>query len=213
MGSGARMGWAVKALCTLGMVAAVVAQAAAPVADFASARPSPEARYVANWAVEGDAAGMPFVVVDKKQARVYVFERGGKLVGTSAALLGQAVGDSSALGVGQRTQNGTLSAADRTTPAGRFVSQPGRNLQGEKVVWVDYAAAFAIHRVRPGASKEQREERLATPSPDDNRVSLGCVVVPVAFYERVVQPLLGSVRGVVYVLPETTPVHEMFGNL
>lgn len=207
------MGWTAKALCALGWVWGFAAQASAPAADFGSARPSAEARYVADWAVADDAGGMPFVVVDKKQARIYVFERGGKLVGASAALLGQAIGDSSAPGVGQRTQNGSLSADDRTTPAGRFVSRPGRNLQGEKVVWVDYAAAFAIHRVRPGVSKERREERLATAMPDDNRVSLGCVVVPVAFYERVVQPLLGSASAVVYVLPETKPVHEMFGNL
>lgn len=208
------MGVVARALWVWGVLGCTIAQAAAPVADFGSARPSPEARYVADWAVaDGDAAGMPFVVVDKKQARIHVFERGGRLIGTSPALLGQAIGDSSAPGVGQRTENGTLSAQDRTTPAGRFISQPGRNLQGEKVVWVDYAAAFAIHRVRPGASRQQREQRLASASPEDNRVSLGCVVVPVAFYERVVQPLLGSTRAVVYVLPETRPVHEMFGGL
>jgi len=38
------------------------------------------------------------------------------------------------------------------------------------------------------------------------------VVVPVAFYDDVVSPLLGRQRGVVYVLPETRPVGEMFGS-
>lgn len=206
------MGLLARAWCVAVMAGAVVAQAA-PAADFGAHRPSAEARFVADWAASEDAAGRPFVVVDKKQARIYVFDGGGRLAGASPALLGQAVGDISMPGVGQRTQSGTLRAEDRTTPAGRFVSQPGRNLQGEKVVWVDYATAFAIHRVRPGAAREQREERLASPSAEDNRVSLGCVVVPVAFYERVVQPLLGATRAVVYVLPETRPAHEMFGNL
>ena len=80
-------------------------------------------------------------------------------------------------------------------------------------MWVDYGAAFAIHRLRPGRAQQAREQRLGTASPDDNRVSYGCVVVPVAFYERVVQPLLGTGRGVVYVLPETRPVHELFGAM
>jgi hypothetical protein len=38
-------------------------------------------------------------------------------------------------------------------------------------------------------------------------------VVPVAFYESVVEPLLGKARGVVYVLPETQSVQELFGAL
>jgi hypothetical protein len=52
---------------------------------------------------------------------------------------------------------------------------------------------------------------MASASPEDNRISLGCVVVPVAFYENTVSPLLGKSRSVVYILPETRPVREMFG--
>jgi hypothetical protein len=208
------MGWTGRALCVLGLALATSAQAALSFADFGPHKPSDDARYVADWALgAGDADGKPFVIVDKKDARIYVFGAQGRLIGSSAALLGQAPGDHTVAGVGQRTQAGTVQPEDRTTPAGRFISQPGRNLQGEKVVWVDYAAAFAIHRLRPGTAKERREARLASPTPEDNRASLGCVVVPVAFYEQVVQPMLGNVRAVVYVLPETQPVHEMFGNM
>ena len=199
------MGWTARLGGFLGLWVVAGAQAALPSAD---------ARQVIDWVLAaGDAGRQPFVIVDKKDARVHVFDAAGTLVGSSAALLGQAVGDHTVPGVGQRTQKGTVRPEDKTTPAGRFVSQPGRNLQGEKVVWVDYSAAFAIHRLRPGAARERREARLASETPDDNRASLGCVVVPVAFYEQVVQPLLGSVRAVVYVLPETQPVHEVFGNL
>ena len=80
------------------------------------------------------------------------------------------------------------------------------------MVWVDYAAAFAIHRLRPGASFRSREARLATASASDNRASLGCVVVPAAFYDKVVQPVLGRQRAVIYVLPETRSVREVFGG-
>ena len=37
--------------------------------------------------------------------------------------------------------------------------------------------------------------------------------MPVAFYEAVVAPMLGSGRSVVYVLPESHPVSGMFEAL
>ena len=71
------------------------------------------------------------------------------------------------------------------------------------MVWVDYDAALALHRLRPGPAHERRTERLASALPAAHRISLGCIVVPVAFYESVVAPQLGRRRGVVYVLSET----------
>lgn len=170
-----------------------------------------DARYVAEWALQSrDNQHRPFAVVDKKAARIYVFDAEGRLLGAANALLGQAPGDHSVPGVGDGDVN-RIPLADRTTPAGRFESQPGRNLSGEAIVWFDYNAALAIHRVRPGASQEQRLERLASGTPSDNRASLGCVVVLPEFYDSVVQPTLGRHRGVVYVLPESQPVQAMFG--
>jgi len=55
--------------------------------------------------------------------------------------------------------------------------------------------------------------RLDSPSPDDNRISAGCVIVPVAFYEGVVAPTLGTNRSVIYVLPETHSPRGMFEAL
>jgi hypothetical protein len=174
--------------------------------------PGGEAGEVVQWVTTtGDHKGKPFAIVDKKQARLYVFDAQGRLAGASDALLGATVGDQSVPGVGARAQRGEVGEDERTTPAGRFESVPGKNLDGEHVVWADYATAFAIHRLRPGRSYKIRQERLATSTPEDNRVSLGCVVVPEPFYTEVVQPVLGNSRGVVYVLPETRPVSELFG--
>lgn len=173
-----------------------------------------EALTVARWAVQsGDNAGRPYAVVDKRQARLHLFDGQGRWRASSAVLLGATRGDASAPGIGARTQAGTVGQHERTTPAGRFDSVPGRNLQGEEVVWVDYAAAFAIHRLRPGPAQERRAQRLASSTPNDNRVSLGCVVVPVAFYRQQVQPLLGTRRGVVYVLPESGRLGEGLGGV
>jgi hypothetical protein len=156
-----------------------------------------------------DASGRPFVIVDKKNARMHVFDRAGKLVAATAVLIGSAPGGHTVPGVGQRAQTGMLAAHERTTPAGRFVSHPGRNLRGEPVVWVDYASAFAIHRLRSGASQPGRASQLASPTPRDNRSTLGCVVVPVAFYLDVIEPLMGRASAVVYVLPETRSLKAM----
>jgi hypothetical protein len=162
-----------------------------------------DASEAVQWILRtNDHQGLPFAVVDKKQARIRVFDAAGHERGTSAALLGQAPGDGIAQDVGEHAQSGAVPFDERTTPAGRFVSEPGRNLRGEQVVWVDYDSAFAIHRLRPGASLAARQARLSSASPADNRATLGCVVVPVAFYLEVVQPVLGRGRAVVYVLPE-----------
>jgi hypothetical protein len=193
-----------------GLVAAQAA-VAGPL-DFAKVRGSAEARKVVEWVLRNaDHGERPFAVVDKRGARLYVFAGDGTLMGQTAALLGATPGDHTVPGVGARAQTGEVGPDERTTPAGRFDAVPGRNLEGEHIVWADYASAFAIHRVRPGKAWKAREARLATPSPADNRVSYGCVVVPVAFYENVVQPVLGSVRSVVYVMPETRSWQELFG--
>ena len=113
-------------------------------------------------------------------------------------------------GAGQKNPSPTCCPYERKTPAGRFESQPGRNLHGEPVVWVDYETGIAIHRVRPGISQMRRETSLATEDPNNKRLSLGCVVVPEQFFLSVVLPTLGHVHGTVYVLPEDVPVQAMF---
>lgn len=179
--------------------------------DFSGEPASDDARYAANWVLTGaDHQGRPFAIVDKRDARLYVFGADGRLIGATAALLGLTPGDLADPDIARRAP-ASLTISERTTPAGRFASQPGHNDKGEDIVWVDYDASLAIHRLRPAAAHERRAERLASPGSDDNRISFGCIVVPVVFYETVVAPTLGRQRGVVYVLPETRPVQAMFG--
>jgi hypothetical protein len=159
----------------------------------------------------GDNGGAAFAVVDKKGARVHVFDAAGKERGSSPILLGLARGDDSVPGIGERPM-AQIRPEERTTPAGRFATEPGRNLQGEDIVWVDYDAAVSMHRVRATNPAERRLERLATPTVEDNRISYGCINVPAAFYDAYVKPALGTRRGVVYVLPETRSLAAVFGT-
>lgn len=172
---------------------------------------SQDARDVRDWVRRSsDNAHLPFVLVDKRSAAIHVFDAEGVLLASSAALVGLASGDHSVPGIGERPMS-QIAPHERTTPAGRFVSEPGRNLQGEDIVWIDYDDAVSLHRVRPGNPAERRLQRLATGTPDDNRISFGCVNLPVAFYDRFIAPTLGHQTGVVYVLPEIRPVAEFFG--
>jgi hypothetical protein len=155
-----------------------------------------------------DHAGLPFAIVDKRSATLTIFHRDGRPAGATPVLLGQLPGDLALPGVGERAQRAELRPADHTTPAGRYSAEPGRNLDGEAIVWLDYEKALAIHRLRPGPAQQRRAQRLASPDPRERRISAGCVVVPVAFYEAVVAPVLGRSRAIVYVMAEDVPTLE-----
>jgi len=194
-----------------GITLTLLVPSAQAAADFAREQPSRDARQLADWVVDsGDNLNLPFVIVDKTNAKVFVFDAGGRIRGAAPALLGAARGDHSVPGIGERELS-AIRAADRTTPAGRFVAALGRNFRGEDVLWVDYDTAVSLHRVITSNPKERRLHRLATPTPKDNRISYGCINVPVAFYETVVRPAFTGTEGIVYVLPETRSMREVFG--
>ena len=186
--------------------------AAAPGADFGAASPAPDARRLADWVARAqDNQGKAFFLIDKVQATLYVFDRNARLQASTPVLLGAALGDDSVPGIGARPMAQIL-PAERTTPAGRFVAEVGRNLQGEDIVWVDYGAAVSMHRVRTANPLERRAERLRTATVDDNRISYGCINVPATFYAQHVQTVFAASRtAVVYVLPETRSLQEQFG--
>lgn len=184
----------------------------ARLANFGTEVFSTESRKLADWVVDSaDNGKLPFMIIDKVQARVYMFDAQGQLRGAASALLGLAVGDHTVPGIGQRKLSSIL-PAERTTPAGRFVASLDKDIKGDEVLWVDYDSALSLHRVVKGQASERRAERLATPSPLDNRISFGCINVPVKFYENVVSPSFTGTNGIVYILPETRSAREVFGS-
>ncbi|WP_374676215.1 hypothetical protein [Ideonella sp.] len=170
-------------------------------------------RRLAQWVLDANDHGdRHFVVLDKRNARVFVFEPDGRLAGASPVLLGYAAGDDTVPGIGDRPIE-QVKPQERTTPAGRFVAERGRNALNEDVVWVDYDAAVSMHRVRATNPKERRLQRLASATSSDNRISYGCINLPVAFFDEVVWPRFRSQRGLVYVLPEVKPLTDVFPGL
>ena len=181
-------------------------------ANFEREHKSRDAQHVADWVVDsGDNRGMPFVIVDKMDAKVFVFDADGRLRGAAPALLGLARGDDSIPGIGDRKLS-DIRPEERTTPAGRFVASLGYNFHGKDILWVDYDGAVSLHRVITTNPKERRLQRLATPTPLDNRISYGCINVPAKFYDNVVSPAFTGTYGIVYVLPETRSNSEIFAS-
>ncbi|WP_233263154.1 hypothetical protein [Cognatiluteimonas profundi] len=179
--------------------------------DLKQASASQEVQYVAQWVADsGDNAGMPYIIIDKVNAKVFVLDVHGRLQGTAPALLGMVPGDGTVAGIGDQKLS-AIRPEERTTPAGRFVASLGPDLHGKDILWVDYANALALHRVVKGTPVERRAQRLASATADDNRISYGCINVPVKFYDTVVNPAFTHNSGVVYILPEMSPARDMFG--
>jgi len=208
----APIAWAAFAALAVPWSALASAQTVAPAEDTASApQPVSEAvTVVANWVLASrDNGGLPYIVIDKIGAELFVFDSQGQLIGRAPVLLGSAKGDDSVPGVGDR-ELAHIPPADRTTPAGRFIAGFGPAAGHQKVLWVDFTTAVSLHSVVTGNRKERRLERLRSPTPEDNRITFGCINVPNAFYKEVVSPLLTDTSGVVYILPETRSLGEVF---
>jgi hypothetical protein len=183
----------------------------------ASERPpaplSAEARRVADWvAAAGDNHGLPYAIIDKKAATLFLYRGSGARVGDAPVLLGVAIGDDATPGVGAKSL-AEVGPAERTTPAGRFLAKFGIAAGRQRVLWVDYATSVALHTIPPGNPKEKRRERMLSPTPADNRITFGCINVPIAFYGRRISPLFRKKGGYVYILPDVKPLEAVFPPL
>lgn len=179
-------------------------------ADLELKLASHDARHMADWIIQSNDNGTrPFAIVDKKGARVLVFYADGRLRGTSPALLGLAVGDEAVPGIGDRPL-ANIRPHERTTPPGRFVVAMDFNLKGKEILWVDYDGAISMHPVVTSKAKERRLQRLSSPTSLDNRISYGCINVPPNFFKSVVRAAFTGVEGIVYVLPDTKSLKDVF---
>ena len=215
--TGAGTGIAARGLC-LGLLACAMpaaaqsaaAQGPAPArAGFGSEHASADAHRVADWIVKsGDNLGLPFAIIDKEAAKVFVFNERNEILGVAPALLGLGHGDESVPGIGHR-RLATITKEERTTAAGRYEASLGNDFE-QDVLWIDYDAGLSLHRVIVGRAADHRHARLASPTPLDNRISYGCINVPVRFYNTVVAPAFKGTVGIVYILPETKPIEAVF---
>ena len=179
-------------------------------ADFGAIEPTLASRQMADWVVaRRDNGKMPFMVLDKRDARLYVFEASGRLIDQTPVLLGSAHGDETYPGIGD-VPIAQVKPYQRTTAAGRFVTRPGLDADHTDVVWLDYDAALAMHRVINKVKSEHRLQRIASANPKVRRVSWGCINIPIAFFDSYISPVFGKRSGVTYVIPERKTFAEVF---
>jgi len=160
----------------------------------------------------GNHRGRPVVVVDKRAALLWLFDGRLDALGGTPVLLGLAQGDESVPGIGTKPL-ADVARAERTTPAGRFLVEPGINTHGEDILWVDYDSAVSMHRLRLVNPAERRAQRMASPRAADRRITYGCINVPPNFYNQLLQPTLLAHDAMVYVLPETMPLQPWLERL
>jgi hypothetical protein len=173
---------------------------------------SPEVRQIADWVVDSaDNKNMPFVIIDKKEAKVFVFHAHGGLRGAAPILLGIAIGDDTFPGLGNKPLS-EMKPEEKTTPAGRFVAASDKNIKGVEILWIDYDSSLSLHPLVKGTDAERRAERLSSPLVSDRRISYGCVNAPVNFFKTVVLPSFKKSDGIVYILPETRSTQQVFAS-
>jgi N12 class adenine-specific DNA methylase/antitoxin (DNA-binding transcriptional repressor) of toxin-antitoxin stability system len=182
-----------------------------PKADFKGVAAGTEARTVADWVVRNDRQkGDPFIIADKAGGLIYAFDANGALLAKTPALFGKAKGDvlterQAALSVAQTTE------ADKITPAGQFSGQLGLTDSGTALVFQrQKQSVLAIHRVYLGTPSERRMERLQSETPDDNRISYGCINALPEFIDNILVPHFTG-KSQVFVLPETATAKAFFG--
>ena len=180
--------------------------------DFRNVAVSSGVQHIAEWAVHsGDHKGLPFIVVDKLNAKAVAFDGKGRLLRTTPVLIGMGVGDTFEPGVLEMDMYATK-PHQRITPAGRFYADEDRNDKGERVLWVDYDAGIALHKLAPQKTKQRRHQRMASLNPAEHRITYGCINVPPAFYDQVVHPNFRAKGGFVYVLPDSAPLKAVFNS-
>jgi hypothetical protein len=155
---------------------------------------------------KNDNKQRPFIVVDKKQATIYVYDADGVLLGKAPVLLGMAVGDELPIEIARRPLS-QIKPPYRITPAGRYIAEIGRDTHGQEVLWVDFSGNLAIHPVI-NVPKQRRLERLKSQAIDDNRISWGCINVPKMFFKKYIGVYFSRTKGMVYILPEVESINK-----
>lgn len=170
-----------------------------------------EVKNLTEWVIHAeDNQKLPFIVIDKKAAMVFVYESDGRLMTSTPALLGVIIGDDTIEGVGQK-KNSEILLHERITPAGRFRADLGYDINKADLLWLDYDSGISIHVVVTSKVTERRLQRLMSNESADRRITYGCINVSNQFYYSVIQKNFKNTSVIVYILPEIHSIQKVFG--
>lgn len=181
----------------------------APVAEYSVGRimdgpsvrgTSAETKLLNSWIRESnDNLGKRYIIADKQSGMIHIMDAKGNVLNSSPALFGKRAGDGVAYG---QTPAGTFNLTRRTDFKGfggdiqQFGTDPSGNV-------------FAIHRVTTDKPSQKRLQRLASENPQDARISLGCINVPVDVYNKY---LSSGFDGRLYIMPDQGRLTDTFAQ-
>jgi hypothetical protein len=155
---------------------------------------------VNSWVQQSkDNAGRPYIIADKQSGEIHIVGADGQVKATAPALYGRKMGDGMTIG---ETPAGIFTIHQEAAPASY-----GGDLQ--QFATAPDGDVYAIHRVLTN-NKQDRPGRLASPTAEDNRISLGCINIPADLYNKY---LSGKFDGKLYVLPDQRSLGDVFKGI
>lgn len=151
--------------------------------DLAREGWSPEVRQVAAWAIRtNDHRGLPFLVIDQVHARLFAFDGGGRLAGSTPILRNP--------------------VDDELTPAGRFVAESRRSARAGVIVWANEHDTLSLDAAPP----QQQRDRAPLAAGFHHRWGSSLHIAG-DFYQRHLHAFRHQ-ASVAYVLPGEPGVHR-----
>lgn len=161
---------------------------------------SSSANVVNSWVRQTrDNNGQKYIIADKVAGTIHIMDAKGREIATAPALYGKRHGDNMSLG---ETPAGIFTLKTRPAP-----TSYGGDLQ--QFATAPNGGIYAIHRVITN-NNQRRVARLNSPTASDNRISLGCINIPVNIYNKYLQK---GFKGKLYVLPEQKKLSAVFPGL
>lgn len=177
--------------------AEVPAEAKAKMSDLAQ-------QVYRNVAPAAQASGKGFMIADKPNGMMHVFYADGTVLAQEPALFGKDTGD--------KLGKSSLAGGPKITPAGKYTLTyvadneytGGHVFQLEETVDKGDNSMIAVHAAWLGDAKEQRAQRLESPSAADNRISYGCVNTSHDLFLNKLMPNSAKFNGgMIFILPDS----------
>lgn len=155
--------------------------------------------------------GRPFILADKPNGRIFVFDKDGKLITQSDALYGKADGDR----MYEMMKNiDSMNDFERITPSGIYTLHYANDTNQFQLLETEIKdSIIAIHKVDTSDKSEQRIKRLESKTNKDNRISFGCINTDQKFFNDALIPIRGKLENsFVAVVPDNADV-DIFKNI
>ena len=165
-----------------------------------------------SMAPTAQASGKGFIVADKPNGMIHIFNADGSLLTQDSALYGKDIGD-------VESKVSSLEGGKKITPAGSYTLRAREDSEyaGGKLLQLvetkDMNNAYiAVHAAYLGNASEKRLQRLAAPGAEGKRVSYGCVNTTHDTFLKSILPNIDNLNGgMMFVLPDATvKTAEMF---